>query len=135
MYQNVLIESLDHFGRGVAHINKKTIFISNALPEEVVDIEIIEDKKSYSVGKVVKYISKSNKRINSKCPYFLECGGCNLLFYEYKNTLDFKLNKVKELLYKNNINYSSDIEIISNEKNFNYRNKISLVLINCTCSN
>jgi len=130
MYQNVLIESLDHFGRGVAHINKKTIFISNALPKEVVDIEIIEDKKSYSVGKVVKYISKSNKRINSKCPYFLECGGCNLLFYEYKNTLEFKLNKVKELLYKNSINYSGDIEIISNEKSFNYRNKISLKIVN-----
>lgn len=129
MYQNVLIESLDHFGRGVAHINKKTIFISNALPEEVVNIEIIEDKKSYSVGKVVKYISKSNKRINSKCPYFLECGGCNLLFYEYRNTLDFKLNKVRELLKKNNINYSGDIEIINNENYFNYRNKISLKIV------
>lgn len=129
MYQNVLIESLDHFGRGVAHINKKTIFISNALPDEVVDIEIIEDKKSYSVGKVVKYISKSNKRIDSKCPYFLECGGCNLLFYEYRKTLDFKLNKVRELLKKNNINYSGDIEIINNENCFNYRNKISLKIV------
>lgn len=129
MYQNVLIESLDHYGRGVAHINGKVIFIFNALPEEVVDIEIIEDKKSYSIGKVIKYINKSNKRVESKCPYFLECGGCNLLFYEYQNTLDFKLNKVRELLDKNKINYNGEIEIISNDNNFNYRNKISLKII------
>ena len=40
----VTIESLDHFGLGIAHINEKVVFVENALPGEVVKIEKLEDK-------------------------------------------------------------------------------------------
>lgn len=129
MYQNILIESLDHYGRGIAHIDNKVIFIFNAIPGEVVDIKIISDKKSFSEAKVVKYITKSKDRIESKCPYFLECGGCNLLFYNYEKTLEFKVNKVQELIHKYKINYGDNIEVTDCEHNYNYRNKISLKIV------
>jgi len=130
MYQNVKIESLDHYGRGIAHINNKVIFIFNALPNEVVDIKIINDKKQFSEAKVIKYITKSNDRIKSICPYFENCGGCNLLFYNYENTIKFKQNKIKELINKNKINYNNDIPVIINETPLSYRNKISLKISN-----
>ncbi len=130
MYQNVKIESLDHYGRGIAHINNKVIFIFNALPNEVVDIKIINDKKQFSEAKVIKYITKSNDRIKSICPYFENCGGCNLLFYNYENTIKFKQNKIKELINKNKINYNNDITVIINETPLSYRNKISLKIYN-----
>lgn len=50
----VTIEALDHFGYGIAHINNKVIFVENALPGEVVKIEIIEDKKNYSKASVLE---------------------------------------------------------------------------------
>ncbi len=96
----VLIEKLDDFGRGIAHINNKVVFIENALPEEVVEIEIINDKKSFSEAKVTKYLKLSKDRIESKCPYFEVCGGCNLLHLSYENTLTFKRSKIKELAGK-----------------------------------
>lgn len=130
MYQNVKIESLDHYGRGIAHINNKVIFIFNALPNEVVDIKIINDKKQFSEAKVIKYITKSNDRIKSICPYFENCGGCNLLFYNYENTIKFKQNKIKELINKNKINYNNDVPVIINETPLSYRNKISLKISN-----
>ena len=36
----VKIEKLDHFGRGITYINDKIAFIENALPKEIVDIQI-----------------------------------------------------------------------------------------------
>lgn len=126
MHRNIKIEGMDYFGRGISHINGKVVFVYNAIPGEVVDIEVTRAKKDYSEAKVVKYIKQSPERIKSECPYFNECGGCNLLFYSYQHTLDFKLNEVRELIRKNNISYDRDIEVIKNIKSFNYRNKVSL---------
>ena len=126
----VLIEKLDDFGRGIAHINNKVIFVKKALPEEEVEIKIINDKNSFSVSEVTNYLKLSKDRIKSKCPYFEVCGGCNLLHLNYENTLTFKQNKIKELLKKNKINYDKEIEIIKNDNPFYYRNKISLKIEN-----
>ena len=126
----VLIEKLDDFGRGIAHINNKVVFIENALPEEVVEIEIINDKKNFSEAKAIKYLKLSKDRIESKCPYFEVCGGCNLLHLSYENTLTFKQSKIKELLKKNKINYNKEIEIIKNDNPYYYRNKVSLKIEN-----
>ena len=126
----VLIEKLDDFGRGIAHINNKVVFVKNALPKEEVEVKIINDKKSFSEAEVTKYLKLSKDRIDSKCPYFNLCGGCNLLHLNYENTLFFKQNKIKELLKKNKINYDKEIEIIKNDNPFYYRNKISLKIEN-----
>ena len=126
----VLIEKLDDFGRGIAHINNKVVFVKNALPKEEVEVKIINDKKSFSEAEVTKYLKLSKDRIDSKCPYFNLCGGCNLLHLNYENTLFFKQNKIKELLKKNKINYDKEIEIIKNDNPLYYRNKISLKIEN-----
>lgn len=128
MYQNILIESLDSFGRGIAHIDNKVIFIKNALPEEIVDIKIIKSKKNYSEAEVLNYQKRSTHRQNSPCPYFNECGGCQLLFYNYEDTLAFKKNKVQSLFKKNKLEINN-ISIVENKQNFNYRNKISLKIV------
>ena len=126
----VLIEKLDDFGRGITHINNKVVFIENTLPEEVVEIEIINDKKNFSEAKAIKYLKSSKDRIESKCPYFEVCGGCNLLHLSYENTLTFKQSKIKELLKKNKINYNKEIEMIKNDNPHYYRNKVSLKIEN-----
>ena len=38
-------EKLDYFGRGIAYLDKKIIFIENALPGEEVLIEITKEKR------------------------------------------------------------------------------------------
>ncbi len=126
MYQNILIESLDHYGRGIAHLDNKVTFVKNALPNDVVDIKITKTYSKYNIGEVLKYHQKSKERIPSPCPFFDLCGGCQLLNLKYADTLNYKLNKVKELFLKNKINYNKDIEVIKNPQNFNYRHKLSL---------
>ena len=90
----VKIEKLDHFGRGITHINDKICFVKDALPEETVDIEIIDDNKKYSEAITKKVLEKSLNRIKSQCKYSNKCGGCtfsHLLFEEenkYKNLVE-----------------------------------------------
>lgn len=126
----VLIEKLDDYGRGIAHIDNKVVFIKDTLPNELVEIEITSNKKKFSEAKVTEYVRKSKDRVKSPCPYFEKCGGCHLLHLTYDNTLTFKQNKIKELLKKNKINKNEEIEIIKSDFPLYYRNKISLKIEN-----
>ena len=78
----------------------------------------------------MKYVKKSKDRIESICPHFNECGGCNLLHLSYEDTLLFKREKIKSLLEKAKIEYKKEIEIIKNDNPFYYRNKISMKIEN-----
>ena len=96
----IKIDTLDHYGRGIGKINNKIIFVDNALPGEIIEPIIVKEKKNYVEGYVKNYIKKSEKRIKEKCIYFNSCGGCDLLHLEYKNQLEFKMEKVKNIVSK-----------------------------------
>lgn len=126
----IKIDTLDHYGRGIGKINNKIIFVDNALPGEIIEPIIVKEKKNYVEGYVKNYIKKSEKRIKEKCIYFNSCGGCDLLHLEYKNQLEFKMEKVKNIVSKY-LNKNIKInEIIKSDNEFNYRNKITLKVNN-----
>lgn len=122
--ENVKVEKLDNLGRGIARIDNKIVFIEDALPEEVVDIEIIKDKKNYSLARRIRLDKKSKYR-REICPYSDFCGGCDLISLEYDKQLEYKQNKIEELVRRN---LGEDIKInnIIYDKDFAYRNKILL---------
>ena len=126
---NIIIERLDDNGRGIGYIDNKIIFIPNSLTSEIVDVEITKETSKYYEGKVINYIKVSDKRIESVCPYFGLCGGCNLLHMDYEETIEYKKNKVKNIL-KKFANLNLDIEVVKNEKELGYRNKIELKIEN-----
>ena len=73
-----IIESLDQEGRGVAHVEGKTIFIDGALPNERVTYQSQRIKPSFEVAKVMEVLTPSNQRVTPKCPHYGLCGGCKL---------------------------------------------------------
>lgn len=73
-----VIESLDQEGRGVTHVDGKTIFIDGALPNERVTYQSQHIKPSYEVANTLSVIKQSNQRVTPKCPHFGLCGGCKL---------------------------------------------------------
>lgn len=126
----IQVTDLDHNGRGIARLDNKIVFIKDALPGEVVDIKIIKNKKNYIEASVNKYIKMSELRIKSKCPYYNDCGGCNLLQLDYENQLKFKKDKIKNILDKyldKNIKIN---EIVKSDNEFNYRNKVTFHIKN-----
>ena len=126
----VLIDRLDHQGRGIGKIDNKTIFVYDALPNELVDVEIVFENKKIMEGKVIKYLKISPKRIEPICPYFKECGGCDLMHINYDEELKYKENKVKQIVEKfSSIDKNVIKQIVGNDNDF-YRNK-STLHVNC----
>lgn len=122
----VHIDRMDHLGNGIGNINGKIIFVKGALPGETVDVTITKDKKSYMEGTINAFLYKSSKRVEPFCKYFGICGGCSLCHLNYENTLEYKKERVKNILSKYDI---PDINIIKNESDLYYRNKIELKIV------
>ena len=70
------ILDLDYQGLGVAKINGKTWFIENALPQESVEVRVLEEKRQYGQGVAQRILRASPRRQTPQCVYFEQCGGC-----------------------------------------------------------
>ena len=72
------IESLDHEGRGVAHVDGKVIFVAGALPREVVTYQPSRKKKNFETATLLNITHQSVDRVTPQCAYYEICGGCIL---------------------------------------------------------
>ncbi|MFN7096263.1 MAG: 23S rRNA (uracil(1939)-C(5))-methyltransferase RlmD [Gammaproteobacteria bacterium] len=72
------IIDLSHDGRGVAHINGKTTFISGALPQETVTAQYTNKRSQFDEAKMIDVITASTERAQPPCQHFGVCGGCSL---------------------------------------------------------
>lgn len=120
-------------GEGVAKIDGKIVLINNALVDEIVDIDIITDNKNFSIGKCNSILTQSKMRQVPPCPYFYECGGCQLQHMKYEEQLKFKTNHVKKTIKK-----ITGIDAVVNnticcENPFAYRNKMSFSVNQNSC--
>jgi len=75
---DVVIESLDQEGRGVAHVDGKVTFVEGALPGERVDAVVVREKPSFAVARAETIRKASASRVQPRCPHFGVCGGCTL---------------------------------------------------------
>ena len=98
--ERVEIKKLGINGEGIGYIEKKICFIQDALPGEIVDVEIIERTRQFTKGKVVRYIQKSPYRQPSVCKEYTNCQGCALTTLEYSKHLSFKKGLLKDALKK-----------------------------------
>lgn len=120
----VKIEKLDHQGKGITYVDNIVTFVPKCVPLDEVKITITDKKKKYNIGKVDKLLKASPNRVKAFCPYYDLCGGCDLQNLSYKDTLEYKKDKVINIFKR----YDIDINpiIISNNKENFYRNKIVL---------
>jgi 23S rRNA (uracil1939-C5)-methyltransferase len=121
----MVIKALNDQGKGITYLNNKIVFVDNALPGEDAEIKVTKETSKYLLGTVTKYIKTSPQRVKPLCPYFAECGGCQLFNLNYAATIKYKEEKLMNILNKfANITYP--VKVITNEHNLNYRNKITL---------
>ena len=75
----VVIESLDHEGRGIAHRpDGKTLFIDGAITGEIVQYSPWRKKDSYEMAQMTRLLRASPLRTEPRCRHFGVCGGCSL---------------------------------------------------------
>ncbi len=124
MNEFVKCEKLDNFGRGIVFFNDKITFVDNLLPGEEATIIVTQNKKRYAEAKIKELKKISPNRITPKCPY-LNCG-CALKHLKYERQLEYKEEKIKDIL-KRFAHLEPQINSIIPSSNINnYRNKITL---------
>ena len=92
------VERLVSGAKGLAHINGKSVFISNVLPDELVDVDIIEERKGFIEASVKRIIEPSKDRIEPICPYYGICGGCDFQIVDTETSARLKEEIVKDNL-------------------------------------
>ena len=118
------INDLGTEGQGIGKINGFTVFVENALPDEIVKVLIVKVKKSFAYGKLVDIIKPSEYRVEPFCSNAKRCGGCQLQHLSYECQLKFKRKKVIDCLER--IGGFKDIkvdDIVGMDKPVRYRNK------------
>ena len=99
--QQVTVTDLNHEGHGVARVDGKVVFISGALPGEVVTYRIKgRRRRKYDTAELVEIITASPDRIEPKCKYFGKCGGCRLQHMSAQAQVQWKQNTLKENLLR-----------------------------------
>lgn len=94
----VIIESLDHEGRGIAHADGKVIFIEGALTGELVTYSSYRKKTSYEQAQLGQIIKPSFMRVEPKCQHFGVCGGCSMQHLEARAQVAVKQRVLEDNL-------------------------------------
>lgn len=94
-----LIESLDHEGRGVAHVDNKVIFIEGALPGERVEYASYHRKPRYEQAMATAVLRESSQRVTPLCPHFGTCGGCSMQHLSVPAQLAAKQRVLEDALW------------------------------------
>ena len=81
----VVIDGFNHTGEGIGRIDGKVIFIPKTIPGDIVDAINIKDFKNYYRGEIGSILVGSSDRVKIECPYYHECGGCQLMGLSYLN--------------------------------------------------
>lgn len=70
------IESIDHEGVGVAHVDGKVTFIEGGITGERVAFARRRSRGNFDLATVTEVLAESSQRVRARCEYFGTCGGC-----------------------------------------------------------
>ena len=76
------IESVDHEGIGVAHVDGKVTFIDGGVTGELVAFSRRRSRGNFDLGSVTHVLRESSQRVTPRCGYFGACGGCAMQHIE-----------------------------------------------------
>ncbi|MGI6644014.1 MAG: 23S rRNA (uracil(1939)-C(5))-methyltransferase RlmD [Bacillota bacterium] len=126
------VTGLNHRGEGVGRVLQGpdrglVVFLSGTVPGDVVQYSVIERKKGYLRGRLVKVLESGPGRVGEICAVGARCGGCTWQHMEYDLQLQWKRKIVLEALSR--IARIRDLEVrpcIPSPEIFGYRNKVEV---------
>jgi 23S rRNA (uracil1939-C5)-methyltransferase len=87
----VRLEKMVYGGDCLGHLpDGRAVFVPFVLPGELVQIELVEEKKRFARGWPVDLIEASAERIAPRCAHFGACGGCQYQHLDYAKQLEHK---------------------------------------------
>lgn len=108
---------------GVARLDGKVYFVPNAIVGENVEAEVKKDQKKFATAQLKEVTTPSVDRVTPFCPYFGECGGCDIQHIAYDKQLELKTKLIQDTIKK-----VADITLtvnptVASANTYFYRNK------------
>lgn len=130
-YQNITIEDIAAEGKSLVRIDDVVVFVTGAIPGDVVDLQVIKKRRNYREARVTRYVSYSDKRVEPFCSHFGVCGGCKWQHLPYSEQLRYKEKQVLDALKRiGKIGIQKIDPIIGSENTDFYRNKLEYTFSN-----
>lgn len=98
MELELTIEDMGVDGEGIGKADGVTLFVKDAVLGDLVRVKIMKMKKNYGYARMMEILKPSPYRVEPKCQYHRQCGGCQIQAVDYGQQLKFKENKVRNNL-------------------------------------
>lgn len=126
MSLTVEITGFAYGGSGIGRIDNKVVFVPFTAPGDVAEIEITEDKKDFSIAKLVSLKKPSDMRTPPPCPVYTICGGCQMQHIEYGQQV-----RLKEKIFVETFQRLARTDLtpilspaLASPRPFNYRSRV-----------
>ena len=125
-FENVEVVDAGAKGKSVGKApDGRVIFLTNAVPGDVVDVMTTKKRKAYFEGVATKFHTLSDKRTEPVCQHFGTCGGCKWQHMGYEHQLYFKQKEVENNLKRiGNLELPETTPILGSKEQYFYRNKM-----------
>lgn len=118
------IEDMGVDGEGIGHTDGYTLFVKDALIGDVIRGKVMKMKKNYGYARMMEILTPSPDRVEPKCPYHKQCGGCQIQALSYEKQLEYKKRKVLNNLTRiGGLTDLPEFDLIGMEDPYHYRNK------------
>tara|TARA_B100000809_G_scaffold213624_1_gene218035 strand:+ start:4567 stop:5976 length:1410 start_codon:yes stop_codon:yes gene_type:complete len=126
VFENIEVIDAGARGKSVAKApDGRVIFLTNAIPGDVVDITTGRKRKAYFEGTATKFHKYSDKRTEPKCSHFEHCGGCKWQHMKYEDQLFYKEKETIQNLQRiGHLELEKITPILGCEEAYFYRNKM-----------
>ena len=125
----ITIDHLNVDGIGVGRHENKEVLIAGTLPEEEVLVAIEHEGQRRAIGRLIKVLRKSRKRITPSCKLAKQCSGCPLIHLGYSDQLDFKKGMIEDALsHYQTLEGVTVHPVWNSEKSFGYRTIAKLAI-------
>jgi len=123
------VSHIEFPNKGIIRIEDEKAVVKNTLPGQRISFVVQKKRKGKVEGRCLEVLERSPLEIESPCPHFGVCGGCNYQTLTYEDQCRIKEEQVRKLLdqvYINrNIEPSFEWEgIRKSPEQFGYRNKM-----------
>lgn len=81
-------------GETLVRVDGTSTLVANAVPGDLLQIEILSRRRGIERGKIIKIIQPSPQRIGAPCPVAETCGGCALQYLTTEDQAELKSNWV-----------------------------------------
>lgn len=111
-------------GEGIGHVDGCTLFVKDALIGDVITAKIMKMKKNYGYARLMEILTPSRDRVEPKCAFHKQCGGCQIQALSYEKQLEYKKKKVLNNLTRiGGLTELPEFDVIGMDEPYHYRNK------------